>query len=483
MSDLTEMDATEQAALVRRGEAQPLDLVDAAIARIERRNPELNAVVTPMFERAREEASDLNPSDAQWARAPFPGVPFLMKDLGASVAGVRQASGSRWLEGHVPAYDSEHTLRLRRAGLIFVGKTNTPEFGILGTTEPDLFGPTRNPWDRSRSVGGSSGGSAAAVAAGMVPMAHAGDGGGSIRIPASCCGVFGLKVTRARNTLAPALGDAMSGLVVEHAVTRSVRDSAALLDATAGPAIGDPYWAPQPAGPFAEEVGREPGRLRVAVSAASPFGSAVHPDCVRAVNDAAELMASLGHHVEEAAPDVDPDRIASVFDVLWMVGVAGEVEAWARSKGGPPARDEVQILTWAMYEEGLGRRAVDHLLAVEDMHRISRRVAAFHETYDVWLTPTVSAPPPPLGWITSTPDEPMRGYERDTEFCPFTPVQNVTGQPAMSVPLWWNDEGLPVGVQLAARFGDEAMLFRLGGQLEQARPWAERRPPAPPSGA
>src|SRR5207248_4042089 len=243
------------------------------------------------------------------------------------------------------------------------------------------------------------------------------------------------------NTLAPALGDAMSGLVAEHAVTRSVRDSAALLDATAGPALGDPYWAPAPEGPFAEEVGRDPGRLRIAFSAASPFGGPVHADCVRAVHDAATLCEGLGHHVEEAAPEVEAERMAGVFDVLWTVGIAAEVEAWARKLDRRPSPEDVEILTWAMYEEGKRRGGVDYLLAVEDMHRIARRVARFHQTHDVWLTPTVASPPTELGWISSTPEEPMRAYERDNAFCPFTPVQNLTGQPAMSVPLWWSDEG------------------------------------------
>jgi amidase len=471
VDDLAWMDATEQARLVRDGEASVPELVEAAIERIERVNPSLNAVITPMYELARP-AALVAPTGG-----PIAGVPFLLKDLGASFAGVRQTAGSRFLIDHVAHQDSEHTARLKRAGLIVVGKTNTPEFGILGTTEPDLFGSTRNPWDPSRSVGGSSGGSAAAVAAGLVPMAHANDGGGSIRIPASCCGVFGLKPTRARNTLAPSLGDAISGLVAEHAVTRSVRDSAALLDATAGPAVGDPYWAPPPDGPFVDEVGREPGRLRIAFSSASPFGSSVHADCVRAVQDAAELCVLVGHDVEEAAPDVDAERLAAVFDVLWTVGIAAELAAWERSVGHSASADQVEVLTWAMCRAGLERTGVEYLLAVEDMHRIARSVARFHLTYDVWLTPTVSMPPPQLGWISSTVEEPLRAYVRDTEFCPFTPVQNLTGQPAMSVPLWWSDEGLPVGVHFAGRFGDEATLFRLAGQLEQARPWRDRRPP------
>jgi len=472
VDDLAWIDGLGQAALVRSREVRPIDLVEAAIGRIEQVNPSLNAVVTSLYDLARAAAERPDLPDG-----PFTGVPFLLKDLGAALAGVRQTSGSRFLADHVPSVDAELVVRLRSAGVLFVGMTNAPEFGILGTTEPDLFGPTRNPWDLDRSVGGSSGGSAAAVAAGLVPMAHANDGGGSIRIPASCCGVFGLKPTRARNSLAPSAGDLMSGLVAEHAVTRSVRDSAALLDATAGPAVGDPYWAPPVAGPFLAEVEREPEPLRVAFSTASPFGGPVHADCVRAVEDAAALCADLGHRVEEAAPDVDPERMAGVFDVLWTVGIATELAAWARAIGRDPGQADVEPLTWAMYRAGRARSGVDYLLSVEDMQRITRRVARFHLTYDVWLTPTVSTPPPPLGYISSTPDEPMRGYERDTLFCPFTPVQNVTGQPAMSVPLWWNDEGLPVGVHFAGRFGDEATLFRLAGQLERARPWADRRPP------
>jgi amidase len=357
-----------------------------------------------------------------------------------------------------------------------VGKTNTPEFGILGTTEPMMFGPTLNPWDTSRTTGGSSGGSAAAVAAGMVPMAHANDGGGSIRIPASYCGVFGLKPTRGRNPIGPDVQDIGGGLVVEHAVTRSVRDSAAQLDATSGPYGGNAAWAPVPERPFAQEVGHDPGRLRVAFSRSAPIPVEVHRDCVRAVEDAASLCEDLGHEVVEAAPRFDPERLAEAFDVVWSSGLAFGMEGWARRLGKPLTPDEVEPLSWAVSEMGRRYTAVEYLFAMEDLQRLTLDVSHFHERYDVWLTPTLSKPPVPLGYIDQPPEDPLRGYRRGAEFCAFTPVQNCTGQPAMSVPLWWNDEGLPVGVQFAARFGDEATLYRLAGQLEAARPWRDRRP-------
>jgi amidase len=472
MDDLARIDAVGQAELVRKGRVSSRELVEAAIERIERANPKLNCVVTPLYEQARENAAGELP------RGPFRGVPFLLKDLLASYAGVPMTEGSRLLSGFVPEQDSELVRRLKASGLVIVGKTNTPEFGILGTTEPEFLGPTRNPWDPERSAGGSSGGSAAAVAAGLVPMAHANDGGGSIRIPASCCGVFGLKPTRARNPLGPRHGDLSSGLIVEHAVTRSVRDSAALLDATAGPDLGDPYRAPPPDESYLSQVGKEPGQLRVAFSVDPPMmRSIAHQDCVAAVKDAAALCEELGHHVEEARPPLDPEQLGDAFDVVWTGGISTAIEGWSRRLGRSVTRDDVEALTWAVDEHGRAWKATDYLLAIAELQRASRAIAVWHQSYDLWLTPTVSSPPPPLGRFDSIPEDPLRGYERDAEFCPFTPVQNFSGQPAMSVPLWWNESELPVGVQFAARFGDESTLFRLAGQLEQARPWAERRPP------
>jgi amidase len=470
MDDFTSLDATAQAELVRRREVKPLELVDAAIREIERINPRLNAVVTPLFEEARAAAAD--PPDG-----PFRGVPFLVKDLQAMCAGARYTAGSRLLSDFVAPIDTELVARFRGAGLIFVGKTNTPEFGILPTTEPALFGAARNPWDLTRSTGGSSGGSAAAVAARLVPFAHANDGGGSIRIPASCCGLFGLKPTRGRNPMGPFVGDIMSGLVVEHAVTRSVRDSATLLDATAGADLGAPYWAPPTVRPFRDEVGSPPGRLRIAFTTTAPTGVSIHPDAVAAVRDAAALCADLGHHVDEASLPVSGEMMTECFITVWTTGIAWSVDAIARLTGRDVTANTVEPLTWAMAEAGRQRNGAEYLAAVQGLQMIARAVATFMQAWDVILTPVVAEPPPPLGTFDATPDNPLGGFLRAAEFVPFTPIVNATGQPAMSLPLWWNATGLPLGAHFIGRFGDEATLFRLASQLEAARPWAERRPP------
>ncbi len=470
IDELAFLDATAQAELVRTQQVKPLELVDAAIARIESLNPRLNAVVAPMYDEARRRAQGE-------LRGPFAGVPFLLKDLLAEYAGTPLTEGSRFLAGHyTAAQDSELVARYKRAGLVVLGKTNTPEFGILPTTEPRLFGPARNPWDPTRTPGGSSGGSAAAVAAGMVPMAHANDGGGSIRIPAACCGLLGLKPTRARNPMGPHYGDLFCGLVAEHAVTRSVRDSAALLDATAGPDPGDPYWAPPPARPFVREVGADPGRLRIAVSTAAGNGAPVHADCVAAVEDAARLASSLGHEVTQAAPVIEGDVMTNAFITLWSAGCAWGIDDWTRRTGRGPSADDVEPLTGILAEMGRRRTAADMLLAIQDLQRISRVVAGFFAQYDVWLTPTLAEPPLLLGSFED-PDDPLHGLRRSALFVPFTPIANATGQPAMSVPLFWNADGLPIGTHWVGRFGDEATLFRLAAQLETARPWTQRRPP------
>ena len=469
--DFAFQDATAMADLVRRKEVTPLELVEAAIEGIERLNPALNAVVTPMYDQARAAAAGEVPD------GPFAGVPYLLKDLLASYAGVRMTAGSAFMRDYVPDHDSTLVTRLKRAGLIVVGKTNTPEFGILPTTEPALFGAARNPWDTGRTTGGSSGGSAAAVAAGLVPMAHANDGGGSIRIPASCCGLFGLKPTRARNPLGPDFGDMFSGLIAEHAVTRSVRDSAALLDATAGPDVGDPYYAPAPARPFIEEVGADPGRLRIAFTTATPMGTPLHPDCIKAVEDAAALATDLGHTVEEAAPAINGELLVQSFMALWSVGAAWTIDGISQGLGLTPSPESFEPLTWALYGMGSKQSGSQYLLALQMLQLIGRDVARFFESYDVCLTPTLGEPPVPLGTFDATEENPLQGMVRATAFVPFTPLCNITGQPAMSVPLYWNDEGLPVGTHFVGRFGDEATLFRLAAQLEAARPWAGRRPP------
>jgi amidase len=472
MDDLAFLDATAQADLIRRREVAPIELIDAAIARIERINPRLNAVVIPMYEQARAAvASDL-------PAGPFAGVPFLLKDFLAEYAGVRLTEGSAFLaDSYVPADDSELVRRLKRSGLVVIGKTNTSELAILPTAEPRLWGPARNPWDLGRTTGGSSGGAAAAVAAGLVPMAHANDAGGSIRIPAACCGLFGLKPTRGRVPLGPHYGDLYGGIVAEHAVTRSVRDSAALLDAVAGPEVGDPYWAPPPARPYLQEVGADPGRLRIAFSTTALTKAQVHPACVAAVEDAASLCAKLGHEVVEAAPPIDGSRLGHAFATIYAAGAAWAVDDWARRTGRAPTPDRFEPLTWSLQERGHGLSAADLLIARQDSQRIAREIATFLSGYDVWLTPVVAEPPISIGSFDSPEDDPRRGLRRAGAFAPFTYICNLTGQPAMSVPLWWTADGLPVGSHFAGRFGDEATLFRLAAQLEAARPWADRRPP------
>ena len=471
MTDLAFLDATSQAELVRKKQIKPLELVDAAIERIERLNPQLNAVVTPMFDLARDASRAAIPD------GPFRGVPFLLKDLIAEYAGVRHTEGSAFLKNHISHQDSELVVRIKKAGLITCGKTNTCEWGALPTTEPLLFGATRNPWDPARTPGGSSGGSAAAVAAGMVPMAHGNDGGGSIRMPASCCGVFGLKPTRARNPMGPEYGDAYSGLPVEHALTRSVRDSAALLDATCGPDLGDPYWAPPPVRPFSEEVGADPGRLRIAFTAQARQGIDVHPDCSEAVQKVAALCADLGHEVEEASLEPNNRELAHCFYRLWLGGVAWDAKHWERRTGNTITPDQVEPMTWALVEKGRQVDAATYLLALEDLQRLARDVARLFTRWDVWLTPTLAEPPVALGTFDPKPDDPLYGFFRSGKFMPFTSICNATGQPAMSVPLFWNDDNLPIGTHFIGRFGDEATLFRLAAQLEAARPWADRRAP------
>ncbi len=468
VDSLAFLDAHDQAELVRKREVTPRELVDAAIARIERLNPTLNAVVTPMFDEARAAVDSL-------PDGPLMGVPTLLKDLGAAYSGVRQASGSGALRDFVPNYDSAIITRLKAAGLVAVGKSATPEFGILPTTEPLAFGPTRNPWDLSRSSGGSSGGAAAAVAAGIVPVAHASDGGGSIRIPAANCGLVGLKPSRGRVSMAPTADTV--GLSVWHAITRSVRDSALLLDIVSGYVPGDPYVAPPPALPFRNEVGAPTGRLRIALSTTPPNGGAVHPDCVAAVTDAARLCESLGHEVVEDAPPVDTEQLTPAFLTVWASMVAAGVDGLPVLTGMTPDPDSFEPLTRALAEQGRLVNASQYLQSLTVLQMIARRVLAWHERYDLLLTPVLAEPPALLGSFDSTPENPLHGIVRAGSYSSFTPLANVTGQPAISLPLHWNEGNLPIGVQFVARYGDEATLIRLAAQLEQARPWAGRIPP------
>jgi amidase len=443
-----------------------------------------------MFETARASAR------APLPRGPFAGVPFVVKDLLLQIEGLCTTNGCRFFAGHAAPGDSELVRRFRAAGLILVAKSNTPELGILPVTEPSLHGATRNPWSLSRTPGGSSGGSAAAVAAGIVPMAHGGDGGGSIRIPAACCGLFGLKPTRARTPLGPFVGEGWHGIVVEHAVTRTVRDSAALLDATAGPDVGAPYVAPPPERPFQEEVGRDPGRLRIALCTRSLLGNEVHPDCVAAARDAAALCESLGHRVEEAAPPLDKHEVTRAWLTLVAAETAAEIDLAARHFAKEPRPADFEPGTWMLAQAGRSYRADELAVAVHLVRRVGREVARWFEAWDLLLTPTLGAPPLPIGALQPKPIELAalaalravpssaairklldRFADQGFDFAAFTPLANLTGQPAMSVPLSWNAEGLPIGVHFVARYGDEATLFRLAAQLEAARPFTARRPP------
>jgi amidase len=467
MQELDHLDGTALAALVEKREVQPIELVDRAIRRAEAINGALNAIVTPMFELARDVARQPLP------KGPFTGVPFALKDLVAAFAGVRMTRGSRALASFVPDHDSELVIRFKRAGLIPIGKTNTPELGLLPTTESRLFGAAKNPWNPGYTTGGSSGGSAAAVSARIVPLAHGNDGGGSIRIPASCCGLFGLKPTRGRVPLGPELGELLNGLVVEHALTRSVRDSARLLDAIHGPDVGPPYVAPAPARPYREELEHEPRRLKIAFSP----DPRLDPECRAAVDDAAKLCAELGHELIEDRPVLPGEELSRAFFEVWVAGVALHLATIGELRKSPVTEDEVELLTWNAAELGRGISALQQTRAVRLFHRAGRLLGQFFERYDVWLTSTLAAPPLPLGSFAEDRSMPLSPLIQAAEWAPFTAIANITGVPAMSVPLYWSTAGLPIGVQFIAPFGDESTLFSLAGQLERARPWADRRPP------
>ena len=478
-------DAIKLGELVHKKEVKPTELLEITIQRIEKINPKLNAVIHKMYDQARENA-------ANWGTAIqkgtvegviFCGVPFLLKDLVAEYKGAPFHEGSRAVKGYISKIDTELVKRQKAAGLVIVGKTNTPEFGAAPTTEPILYGPTHNPWDPSLTPGGSSGGSAAAVAAGIVPMAHGNDGGGSIRIPASCCGLFGLKPTRGRNPLGPSFGDIGSGVVHEHALTWTVRDSAALLDVTSGPDLGDPYYAPPKERPFLEEVGRDPGRLKIGLLTRVPAGwyekSQFHPDCEAALKDAAQLCENLGHIVEEIdANQLSHPTMPLLYGHIFSCYLGHAVAYWEKELGKKIGQKDLEPVTWMRYQSGVGRSGGDYLVTIEEVQKFSRKIARwYHEgSYDLLLSPTMCIPPVKLGLFQSTPENPTKFLEVALPFLAITRVQNLTGQPAMSVPLSWNKENIPIGVQFAGRFGDEATLFRLAAQLEQARPWRDRKP-------
>lgn len=472
IDDYEAQDALGLAAWVRNGEIAPGELLEAAVDRVEERNPRLNAIVIPAFEEARKAI------EAGLPLGPFRGVPFLLKDLYAAWKGVQLTNGSRFFADAVPDYDADLVVRYRRAGLVFFGRSASPEFGITTSTESVLYGATRNPWNPERSAGGSSGGAAAAVAAGIVPAAHASDGGGSIRIPASCCGLFGLKPTRARTPAGPRVGEGWSGMSTAHAITRSVRDSAALLDATQGPAPGDPYWAPPAAGPYLDEVRRDPGPLRIALQVRAFNGAETHADCEAAARDAAALCEELGHEVRETPLAIDAEAFARACQVIIAANLRASLQERAEELGRDWTPDDVEPMTFAMAAMAKDAEAAEYARAVRAIHALGRQVAGFLADFDALLTPTLATPPLPLGRLALTNTDMPQLIADLGLTIGYTQLFNASGHPAMSVPLHWNAEGLPIGVQFAGRFGDEATLFRLAGQLERARPWAGRRPPA-----
>jgi amidase len=473
MGDFTEyenFDALGLADLVRRKEVTPEELLDAAIERTEARNPAINAVTMKLYDYGRQAIADSLPD------GPFKGVPYLMKDLTASIAGVKMTRGSKFFADTPPSpIDSEHVTRLKRAGLVIFGRTNTCELGLSLTCEPQLHGPTRNPWNTEHISGGSSGGAAAAVAARILPAAHASDGFGSIRAPAACCGLVGLKPTRGRNTFAPVIGEGLGGCSTEHAVSLTLRDTAALLDATHGTGPGDPYVAPAPARPFLDEVGADPGRLKIAWTSKAPNGAPVDAQCLHLLEKTAQLCAELGHHVEECNPRIDGADIVPTFVTLAAANTV--VNLSTHPTAGRMAReDEVERITWLTARIGETVSAPDYVRATQTAHRLGRQMAAFHSDWDVLLTPGLAAPAVKLGWIDMMMDDVDEYWQRVFRFSPFTVWFNLTGQPGMMLPLGQSDGGLPLAVQLVAPFGDEATLFRLGAQLEAANPWIGRKP-------
>ncbi len=489
--DYESYDGLALAALVKKGDVSALELVEEAIQRIERWDPRLHFVVTRLDAQARAAATAPLPD------GPFAGVPYLVKDLMAAYRGVPMQCGSRLYRGYVPDHDSELVARHRRAGLICVAKSATPELGITPFTEPPIHPPTETPWRAGHTSGGSSGGSAAGVAARVVPIGHGGDGGGSIRIPASCCGLFGLKPSRALTPSEPDRSEGWFGFAIEHAITRTVRDSAALLDATCAPSPTRLFAVDTPARPFLEETRQLPGRLRIAITTRPHLPGTVHKDCERAVKDAADLCASLGHEVEEATFAIDGGAFARDFLTHVAVATAAELDFAPSLTGRPTRRSDVHTETWVLAMLGRTVPATELALARGRLFAAARTVASFYARYDVLLTPTLGRPPIKHGELRANRLEAAlqemvaradlrallkiprlieKTAERVFDFVPFTPVANVTGQPSMSVPLFWNDDGLPIGVMFTGRLGEDGLLFRLAAQLEQARPWAGRRP-------
>lgn len=473
-ADYGDYDGLGLAELVRTRQVSSRELIESAIEAIEAQNPDINAVCRPLFDEARIQA-DFAPQ----RKGLLAGIPFLIKDLTGHIAGVETNAGCALLKGHVPRKNTELFRRFRKAGLIAVGVTATPEMGLQVTTESPLYGPTRNPWNLEHSPGGSSGGSAAAVAAGIVPVADASDGAGSIRIPASCCGLVGVKPTKQRTPSGPLAGELFGGLGVEFPVTRSVRDAAAILDEVHGADIGAPYILPPPVRPYLEETKREPGSLRIAFIDKTFSGEIIHPDCSSAVRDTALLCEQLGHHVENAQPDFNVSRLTSVFQTYFGTVGCTILELLAKKMGRVPSPENVEPVTWSMYQEAKATSAFDFNAAGFYFGRVQRLLGRFFDRYDALITPVLTKPPVRIGELKDANGD-LHNHWYNTigdGYSPFCFPFNVTGQPAASLPLFQSRRGLPIGVQVITRFADESTLFRLAAQLERASPWCERRAP------
>jgi amidase len=457
------------AELIAKKKITPLELLNAVRKRVEVFNPLLNALCHLFFDKAEAQISQ------GLGTGPFRGVPFALKDISQYLAGTITSAGSRIWKNSVADFDSTLVERYKQAGLVIFGKTNSPELGLTTTTESVLFGETHNPWNLERTSGGSSGGAAAVVASRIVPMAHGSDGGGSIRIPASCCGVFGFKPTRGRVPLGPTQFESWNGCVHHHALTISVRDSAALLDASVGAELGSPYFSPRPERTFLKEIGTEPGKLRIALVTATPGGTPLDPECKKAALDAAKLCETLGHSIEETTLPIDFALARGALFAILQVSLARVLDDAETILGRPVGEQDVEPVTWATMQAGLKVASVSYSQAIATLHQIGLAMAKFQRNYDVILSPTLAKPPVALGLMSLSQDVPTWTKEV-MEFSPYTALYNVTGQPSMSVPLHWTPDGLPVGVMFSARFGEDATLFRLASQLEKAQPWDKRRP-------
>ncbi|MDA9975857.1 amidase [Alphaproteobacteria bacterium] len=468
-TEYEDYDGLGLAGLVKSGQVSATEVLDAAVERVEARNPAVNAVVAKLYDHGKKQIADGLPDGA------FKGVPFLLKDLGSALAGTKTTRGSRYFADLPPMLqDSLHVARIKAAGMVIFGKTNTCELGLSLTCEPQLHGTSRNPWDLTRTPSGSSGGASAAVGARMLPISHASDGFGSIRGPAAACGLVGLRPTRARNTQWPYAGEGMMGYSIEHAVSLSVRDNAALLDATQGGGPGDPYVAPPPARPFLEEIGADPGQLRIAFTEKAPNGALVEADYLRVLQETVTLCEAMGHAVEQADPEVDGEAIVPTFRTISAVNALNAIRSHPSGKPPTPGDLEIVVANTVKWAESLD--AATLMNATQTAHRIGRQMAAFFGDYDVLLTPALGTLPPKLGWIDMMMEDLDEYWRRVFHFSPFTVWFNTTGQPAMMIPLGLNADGFPIAVQAVARYGDEATLFRLASQLEAARPWFDRKP-------